>query len=213
MARYRRTSPHAWGNVVRRGAWRQCQDAIDRAFETGPARDRREMPGGMVGRLAVLLARLGFGRDQRRSVDGCRMGEWLVPWRLIVTYLTGARGYAQSVARNHRSLSSLAELLVSEWQIGAWRRFRRWPSRVPAEGGADVSARIAFRFCGLRQDSAKAEWLRAAQRVNSSYLAAACRRRRKYDNRQTNPRSPVQRGAARSPKLRFPRPCSTVRPS
>ena len=35
--------------------------------------------------------------------------------RLIVTYLTGARGYAQSVARNHRSLSSLAELLVSEW--------------------------------------------------------------------------------------------------
>lgn len=51
------------------------------------------------------------------------------------------------------------------------------------------------------------------QRVNSRYFVQHARRRRKYDNAQTNPRSPVQRGAACSPKLRFPRPCSTVRPS
>jgi hypothetical protein len=96
-------------------------------------------------------------------------------------------------ARNHRSLSSLAGLLVCEWlpttprspaaladtrqrQIGACRRFRRWASRVTAPRAAQMfllESRFDSAGCGVTGQRER-RMVTRRQRVNSRYFAAAC---------------------------------------
>jgi hypothetical protein len=63
-----------------------------------------------------LLAALHLSTPVRSAVDPAT-DRWKYAWRLIVAHLAAAREYAQSVARNHRSLgrANLAELLDREW--------------------------------------------------------------------------------------------------